>query len=62
MTSQSIADLKKWLTKGRAELFSYSTRVLGYEFKMAFPEYFELDFGDLRNEIAKVLNDFNKEV
>jgi hypothetical protein len=62
MNLQSIADLKKWLTKGRAELFNYSTRVLGYEFKMAFPEYFELDFSELRNEIAKVLNDFNKEV
>ena len=62
MNLQSIADLRKWLTTGRAEVFNYSTRVIGYEFKMAFPEYFELDFSELRNEIAKVLNDFNKEV
>lgn len=62
MNLQSIADLRKWLTKGRAEVFNYSTRVIGYEFKMAFPEYFELDFSELRNEIARVLNDFNKEV
>lgn len=57
--SQWVKDLRKWLTHDMIKRASYSTRMLAYSFKASFPEYQSIDIDQLRNEIAKISNEFS---
>jgi hypothetical protein len=54
-----VKDLRKWLTHDMIKKASYSTRMLAYDFKAAFPKYQNIDTNIIRNKIAKISNEFS---